>query len=448
MTVKLRRSLLAMVLILGLLSGLGSTEPARGGVHVIPVQGEIEPGLAKFLTRALQRAEAQGAEAVMIEIGTLGGLVNAALDIRDALVHSRVKTVAFVRDRAWSAGALIAISAEELIMAPGSSIGAAEPIPLTDKTLSAVRKEFETTAARRARNDRVAGAMVDKNVKVPGIDQAGPLTLSWTQAKEFGIANDILDSRQQVLSKLGFSEADVVETAPTISDRIARFLSSTAVAPILLTLGFVGLTIEIFTPGFGIPGLLGLASLGLFFGGHLVAGFAGWEVVALFMLGSILMAIEAFVPGFGFFGILGILSVIGGIMLASASLEQAVQSLAIALIATVVVMVIGARQATRKGLFGRLTLRDTLNRAEGYVAPPLMDSLVNREGVTITTLRPAGAAEIDGRRVDVVTDGDFIDPGTKVKVAEVVGTRVVVRPVEEGGSTVARAPAEETTRPQ
>lgn len=431
MPVKLRRCLLSLVLILGLLSGLGSAEPAGGRVHVIPIQGEIEPGLARFLTRALERAEARGAEAVIIEIGTLGGRVDAALQIRDAILHSQVKTIAFVQDRAWSAGALIAISAEELIMAPGSSIGAAEPIPLTDKTLSAVKKEFETTAARRSRNVQVAGAMVDKNVKVPGIDQAGPLTLSWTQAKEFNIANDILGSRQQVLSKFGFSEADVVETTPTTAERFARFLTSTAVAPVLLTLGFVGLAIEIFTPGFGIPGFLGLVFLGLFFGGHLVAGFAGWEVVALFMVGIILLAIEAFIPGFGVFGILGILGILGSILLASANLEQAVQSLAIALIATVTVIAVGARHATRRGFFGRLTLRDTLNRAEGYVAPPSMDSLVNREGVALTPLRPAGAAEIDGRRVDVVTDGDFIDPGTRVRVAEVVGSRVVVRPVGE-----------------
>jgi len=130
-------------------------------VYVAPIEGIIDLGVAPFVQRVLDEATDAGATAVFLEINTFGGRIDAAVLIRDALLNARVRTVAFVNKRAISAGALIALAAENIVMADGGTIGAATPVqigqpgspaqPVEEKTLSFVRKEFRATAESRKR---------------------------------------------------------------------------------------------------------------------------------------------------------------------------------------------------------------------------------------------------------------------------------------------------------
>lgn len=404
--------------------------PASPGiVYTAQLSGAVDLGVARYLTRVLQSAAADGA-AVLLDIDSTGGRVDAALAIRDALLRSPVPVVTHVTGRAWSAAALVAMAGNTLVMAPGASIGAAEPSPLTVKSLAALRGEFEATAEARGRDRVLAGAMVDASINVPGVVAAGQLlVLTATQAQARGISDGTAASVPEVLAMAGLAGAGVRPLPIGAAEQASRFITHPAVAPILLTVGLVALAVEIFTAGFGAAGAVGLISLGLFFGGHLVAGFGGWEVAALFILGIVLLLVEAVIPGFGVFGIAGAGSVIGSIYLASRGSADALRSLAIAVVMSVLLVALALRVGVSRGWFSRLALRQATTTEEGFVARRNQTDLVGQVGVAATLLRPAGVAQIGGANVDVVTEGLYIPVGTRVKVVKVEGPRVVVAPV-------------------
>ncbi len=403
---------------------------AGGEVYVLDIKGPIDRGLASYVETASERAVAAGASVIVLRIDTPGGLLDAAERIRDEVLSMPVPTVAFVEGRALSAGALIALACETVAMAPGATLGAAEPIPSSEKVVSAVAGEFRATAEARGRDPEVAAAMVDADLEIEGLVGRGKLlTLTAAEAVEVGMADFIAPDLAEVLAKAGYRGASVIELGQPPVVTVARFLTHPVVAPLLLALGFVGLIIEMFTPGWGIAGLVGLGSLALFFGGHLVAGFAGVEVVAIFLVGMVLLAIEIFMPGFGVFGVAGILAMMISVFLASGGGMAAVRSLSVALILTVVSTVLLARYMARRGVLLRFMLAEALTGGQGYVATREREELLGKRGRSVTPLRPAGAALIEGERVDVVTEGGYIPPDTEVEVVKVEGARIVVREV-------------------
>jgi len=193
-----------------------------------------------------------------------------------------------------------------------------------------------------------------------------------------------------------------------------------------------------FTPGFGIPGGLGLVSLALYFGGHIIAGLTGWEAVLLFLLGLILLAVEILVlPGFGIAGTGGLAALVISIVLAAPSTQQAITSLVVAILGTGLLVGLSFKFLPTRRVWRRLVLNDKQDSWAGYVAPETsLAGYVGQYGKTITPLRPAGAVELaSGERLDVVTDGSFIPRGTPVKVVKVEGARVVVRPEKDSLGT-------------
>ncbi|HZD40741.1 MAG TPA: ATP-dependent Clp protease proteolytic subunit, partial [Terriglobales bacterium] len=262
------------------------------GVYVAPIEGIIDLGLAPFVERVLNEAADAGAAAVILEINTFGGRVDAAVAIRDALLNARVNTVAFVNKRAISAGALISLAAEKIVMADGGTIGAATPVqmgqpgsapkPVEEKTVSYVRKEFRATAEARKRPPLVAEAMVDADVEIPGLIQKGKLlTLTTDEALKHKIADFRANTLDKLLDELGLSGAKVRRASPTWAENLVRLLTHPVASSLLITVGILGIILEIRTPGFGIPGLLGIASLALFFWGHWLVQLAGWEELLL-----------------------------------------------------------------------------------------------------------------------------------------------------------------------
>jgi len=434
---------------------LGTTAPASAQdkppaiVYVVPVEGIIDLGLAPFIQRVLDEATQVGAAAVILEINTFGGRVDAAVQIRDALLNARIRTVAFVNKRAISAGALISLAAENIVMSAGGTLGAAAPVlagapgaetpPVSEKTVSYVRKEFRATAESRKRPLLIAEAMVDPDVAIRGvIDKGKLLTLTTEEALKHKVADFRADTLEAALQPLGLAGAEVRRAAPNWAENVVRFLTNPVVSSLLITIGMLGILIEIRTPGFGVPGALGVTSLGLFFWGHWLVQLAGWEELLLAAAGVLLLAIEVLViPGFGITGALGIVAILAGLALSMVGpgdtprfiLEAAarvVVSLLVALLAALLLL----RLVPRLPFGRRLILARGLAADRGYASAPESDAqLLGKTGRASSALRPAGIAEIDGRRVDVVSEGELIDAGQSIRVTRVDGNRIVVRPI-------------------
>lgn len=415
-------------------------------VYVAPVDGIIDLGLAPFIQRVLDEAAAAGAAAVVLEINTFGGRVDAAVKIRDALLNSQVRTVAFVNRRAISAGALISLAAETIVMSGGGTIGAATPVqaggggeaqPVSEKSVSYVRKEFGATAESRKRPVLIAEAMVDADVSIKGLIEKGKLlTLTTEEALKHKVADLRADSLDDALQKLGLAGAELRRASPNWAENVVRFLTHPILSSLLITVAMLGIIIELRTPGFGIPGALGVGSLGLLLWGHWLVQLAGWEELLLVAAGVILLAIEVLVvPGFGIVGILGIIAIIASLVLTLigpgaapafiiATATRVVFSLLVALLMSFALL----RFLPRLPLGRRLILERGLTSAQGYVSAPDSDvQLLGKTGRTSSALRPAGIAEIAGRRVDVVSEGELIDAGQPIEVIRVDGNRIVVR---------------------
>src|SRR5680860_985086 len=215
-------------------------------VYLVPVTGVIELGLAPFIARNLKEAGAAGAQAVILELNTPGGRVDAAQQIVDAVQGSEVPVYAFVNPRAFSAGAMIALATDGIFMRPGAVMGAATPVSgggekAPEKIVSAMRSEMRGLAERRGLDPRVAEAMVDESIEVEGVVEAGKLlTLTTEEAVAVGFAR-VAEDLEAVLAHAGIEADRVVEAEVNWAEGVVRFLTQPLVSPLLLSLGFLGL---------------------------------------------------------------------------------------------------------------------------------------------------------------------------------------------------------------
>jgi membrane-bound serine protease (ClpP class) len=435
----MRRRLVMSLALLGL--GV-SIAPAQAPlVYRLRVSGVVENGLAPYLARGLREAAAAGAAAVYLDIDTPGGRIDAAERIVDAVTSSAVPVYAYVNPRAYSAGALIALSAKRIYMRPGAVIGAATPVDgegtkASEKMVSAMRGEFRALAEAQGLDPRVAEAMVDERVTVPGVNESGRLlTLSTSEAVRIGYARAVAGGETELLRDIGLPGARVVTLAPNWAELVVRFLTNPLVSPLLLSLGVLGLVFEIKTGAFGLGGLVSLASLGLFFGSSFLVGLAGWEEVILLGVGLLALAVEVFIlPGFGAAGLLGALAVAAAVVLAmvggspsTGDVTQALIVLGASFAITAAVVYAWIRHLPNSGRFAGLILRGGSHQADGYIAATPRHDLVGQDGVAMTDLRPAGTAQIGQERVDVVTEGEYVPQGRTVRVVRSEGYRHVVR---------------------
>jgi membrane-bound serine protease (ClpP class) len=435
-----------LVLIGATASDHTTAQATRPVVYVVSIDGTIDLGLAPFLARTVREAQQAGAAAVLLDINTFGGRVDAAVAMRDTLLNAPLRTIAFVNPRAISAGALIALATETIVMASGGTIGAAAPVvsggsgesqPADEKSVSYVRKEFGATAERRGRPVAFAEAMVDVDVEIPGVVAKGKLlTLTVSEALSHKVADLRADTLAEALEAAGLPDADVRRASQTWAETLVRFLTNPIVSSLLMTVGLLGILVEIRTPGFAVPGMIGLLSLGLFFWGHWIVQLAGWEELLLVAGGVILLGLEVFVvPGFGIAGIAGIAALVAGLglTLVGAGATASVIVGALGRVAVSILLALASGMALLSVLprlpFGRRLVLDTdLRSGEGYASAPESDRLqLGHTGTALSPLRPAGVADINGARVDVVSDGSFIEAGSAIEVTRVDGNRIVVR---------------------
>jgi membrane-bound serine protease (ClpP class) len=419
-----------------------TTQPV---VYVVPINGVIDLGLAPFLARTIGEGEQTGAAAVLLDINTLGGRADAAIAMRDTLLNAPVRTIAFVNPRAISAGALLALATETIVMNSGGTIGAAMPVTsgggqaqaADEKSVSYMRKEFGATAERRGRPATFAEAMVDADVEIEGVVAKGKLlTLTTSEALAHRVADLSADSVEGALRSAGLENADVRHLSQTWAETLVGFLTNPIVSSLLMTIGLLGILVEIRTPGFGFPGVVGLMSLALFFWGHWLVQLAGWEELLLVAAGVLLLGVEMFVvPGFGIVGLTGVVALVAGLgmTLVGAGATPSVIIGALGRVAISILFSLAAWLVLLRVLPGlpfgrRMVLEADMGAEQGYASAPDTDrTWLGRTGTAVSPLRPAGIAEIEGTRLDVVSDGSFIEASAEIEVTRVDGNRIVVR---------------------
>lgn len=471
-------------------------------VYVIDIRNEIGSGLSTYISDSIQTAEEAGADAIVFDVDTPGGRVDSAVNIIRAIQNTQVPTIAFVNRQAISAGAMISIACNQIVMTSGGTIGDSAPVNIQgdevgEKAVSYIQGTIRATAERENRNPDIAEAMVDKELVLVKLTdgqiikllpeeyaareeegeemeilcaQGKLLTLSTQQALDYGFADAQAETLTELLTQyeivevagtklpltedgiarwqreLGVSEvnrlklldgARTIEVEATLADKIVFFLTNPLISTLLLSLGTLGIFIEIRTPGFGVPGFLGLLCIGLFFGGHMLTRIGAEWAFLLFILGLGLIALEVFViPGFGVAGFLGITLMLGSVFFVfdkAYEFRTAVMWLSISVILTAGMAILAAFYLPETRLFQRLALSTVMDTQMGYHSSSAEDFQVylGKSGVALTPLRPSGTARIADKRVDVVTVGDFIPQDSNVKVVEVEGSKVFVEAVED-----------------
>lgn len=453
-----------LLLLVGLIFGLSSPqsyaqdrEPkplvfaqtyAGGPVYIVEVEGMIDNALSRYVDRAIRDAETAEAAVIVFHLDTFGGLVDAADAIRKSILETTTPTIAFIDRNAASAGALISYAADRIVMVPGASIGAATVVEgvggeaAPDKYQSYMRGLMRATAEANGRDPRIAEAMVDESLDVEGISPAGQvLTLSANEAHEVGVADAIIGTTEELLAEFDLADRPTVFHRATTAERILRFFASPVLQSILMLMMLGGLYFELQTPGIGFAGLMALIGAALFFAPHYLLGLVeSWEIV-LFGIGVVLLLAEVFIiPGFGIAGIAGLILVVGSLVAAlignvglsfpsGHAISSAVLTMAITLVLLVVLMFSLGRYLPRSQRFNQLVLVPDLSSGTGYVSTESSEHLVGSVGTALTPLRPGGAVEIEGERIEVTSGGEYIPPGTPVQVVRVRGSRVEVRRV-------------------
>lgn len=414
-------------------------------VYVGLIEEEIDLGLAPYIRRVVSEAEKNNADAIIFKINTFGGRVDAATQIKDAIISTNILTIAFINNRAISAGSLIALSCNKIVMVPGSSIGATTVVDQSgqkqsEKYQSYMRSEMRSTAERNGRRTDIAEGMVDERIVIKGlVDSTQLVTLTSEEAHKYNIADTLLYNIDEVLSAFNLKGATIETLDQNWAEGVVRFLNNAIVSSILIMIGFFGLIAEIKSPGWGLPGTAGLIALALFFGSSYILQLASVIEILMFVVGIGLILLEIFViPGFGITGISGIILVLISLFLSLVGshpfidfemVSKAIIQLALSLFTALVFVFILAKFLPKTSAFQKFVLSESEKNDNGFSSHSHLKELIGAEGVALTTLRPSGTAEINGSRIDVVTESSYVEKGKRIKVIAAEGIRIVVKEI-------------------
>mgnify|MGYP001159494226 CR=1 FL=1 len=425
-------------------------------VYVVPIQGTIDLGLPPFIERVISKAETSGADGVIFDIDTFGGRVDAATQIKDAILDADLLTAAFINRRAISAGALISLSCEKIYITGGGTIGAATAVDMSgkkgsEKVISYMREEMASTAEKRGRNIDIAKGMVDEDLffthllvdsdsvlveDLEGRKEGKLITLTTEQAIKYNIADGKTETLNDLLKLLGLEDAEIRNVDVNWSENIVRFLTDPVVASLLMTFGFLGILFELQSPGWGIPGTFGAVCLTLSLGASTIAELATMTDLLIVLAGLALLFIEGFlIPGFGFAGVAGVSVLIFGIyklLIPEIPVEEDVYSRAldgmvIGVVGGLIALILLFRLMIKTKFWNKLTSPGVQSKDEGYSVSIGLEEFVGKTGESTSDLRPSGWVIIKDKKIFVVSEGEYIQKGEKVSILSVDGNRVVVR---------------------
>jgi membrane-bound serine protease (ClpP class) len=431
--------------------------PGKVTVYVLPVRDEIAKPTLYILRRGLKEAIERHAGAVVLDMQTPGGRGDVALEIMEAMVKFPGLTVTFVDSEAMSAGAFVAAATQEIWFVPQGVIGAAaavtaegQDIPETMrlKINSFLRAKIRAVSEGKGYRGQVIEAMIDKDYELKIGDvvikpKGELLSRTATEAMKTygnppqpllgaGIAADLDDLLRQ---KFGAGNFEIVRLDVTWSERLAQYLN--VIAPLLMGLGVLCLFIEFKTPGFGFFGIAGIVLLAVVFLGQYVAGLSGHEPMILFALGLLLLALEVFFfPGVAVLAVSGVALMLGSLVWSMADIwpnepptiatsgelfVQPLVNLGLGLALAVVLAVVLGRFLPKGWVWDRMVLQAELGSAAQVAgaAPESSaetDTLVGRQGIVTTPLRPGGEVEIDGRRFQAQVELGTVEAGATVVV--------------------------------
>lgn len=428
-------------------------------VYRIDIKKEIDNTTRIYLANGLKEAKALGADAVLLHMNTYGGLLDAADSMRTAILYNPIPVYVFIDNNAASAGALISIACKEIFMRKGANIGAATVVnqtgaALPDKYQSYMRSMIRSTAEahgkdtiiqgkdttfRWKRDPKIAEAMVDERVVIPNlIDSGKVLTFTADEAMEWGYCDGIAATPDEVITKyLGYSDYELKTYKPSWYDDLKGFLMNPMLQSLLIIIIIGGIYFEMQTPGLGFPSAAALVAAILYFAPLYIDGLAqNWEIL-VFLIGLLLIAVEIFViPGFGIAGISGILFLVAGLTLSllnntdfnfegvsTQDMGEAVLTVLMGLVLGFILMIWLSNKIGTKGMMHKVALHKDLEDAH---SSPTLAPLIGKEGIAYTVLRPSGKVMIDNEVYDGVSDGGFLEKGTKVKVVRFENAQIYV----------------------
>lgn len=443
-------------------AALSATAPEKkyNRVYVIPVNGEISDPLFYFIRRSLKEAEREGTDLIVIHMDTYGGSLKACVEIMKALEKTKSPTVTYIDQNAGSAGALIAVATQKIYMAPVGAIGASAPVSgsgedvgetMKDKTVSYFSGYARSAAERNGYNKDIAQAFIDKNHEViidgEKIHKPGSvLTLSSQEAiRKIGkegkpvLASGTYESLEALLKDKA-PGAEIRKMEPTGAETTAFWIN--AISPLLFLGIIVGFYIEFKTPGFGLPGIIAIMCLIVYFIGLFIAGLSGYEPMLVFVIGLALVMVELFLlPGHIIPGLAGVILMLGSLLYAGVdrfpsdpkipSLEQfkpPLTDMGIGLAGALLIIALIARFLPNTPLYGALVQAGPTSST-----PPPPERLSRLEpgqrALTESPLRPAGKARFGEQLIDVMTQGEMIAKNTEVEIVRIEGSKITVKAV-------------------
>ena len=410
----------------------------------IKIEGEINLGLPNYIARVIEMANQEKVGAVILEINTPGGRVDAALQIRDAIFNAEVPTIAFINREAASAGALISLSCEKIYMTPGSSIGAVTPVDqsgkkASEKMVSYLRSVMRSIAQKNERPVDIVESMVDEEIEVEGVIEKGKLlTLTGEEAVKHKVADGMAEDINELLNEFELNPGGMIRTKINWSEKLVYFLTNPIISSLLLTIGMFGLIFEVRSPGWGVGGTLAIIALTLFFGSHYLVNLAQVTEILIFVVGVALLILEAFViPGFGIAGIAGIVCILASFVLSLVGhveridfteILNAITMVGISLIFGFVLVLPVLKFLPKSKTFRKLILETEEKTQEGFRSSPVeYEQYLGKTGIAGSTLRPAGIGLFENKRLDVVAEGEFITKDSQIKIVKVEGYKILVR---------------------
>ena len=455
-------------------------------VHIIPISGKVGPAMAAFVKRAVAKAKKENAKTIIFEIDTFGGRVDSALDIVETLLTvDKEISVSYVKTKAISAGALIALASGNLYMKKGTTIGDCAPITYSkegvqemgEKFQSPLRAKFRALAKRNGFVQVLAEAMVSKDKEVIQVKKGEELfyfekqefneleqktkakyhslktvvkkgellTMDDSEAKDFSFSKQSIKDLNGLLVLLKIDINNITRIDKTWSEIIAGLLIS--IAPVLMMIGLAGIYLEFKSPGFGIAGTIGVACLFLAFSGQYMTGLANYTELLIILAGFICLAIEVFVlPGFGIAGIIGLLLIFIGMVLTlqdfvlpNPKLPWEFDIFIHNIISAMVISVLSLLSSILafRYLMPHLSIagqRPFLNASLKNSHADSFESMkinIKDKGICISKLRPSGKADFNGNRVDVISEGEFINKDEAIEVIELTKNKIIVRRIED-----------------
>jgi membrane-bound serine protease (ClpP class) len=444
------RKLFFISCLIGLFPILLVAQNEKKKVMVMEIKAEIDPRMSRYVKLALEHAQKTNADYIIIDMDTFGGALNDAKEIVDMLMDQKTPLWVFVNADAASAGALISIACDSIYMSPGATIGAATVVNETgeaapDKYQSYMRSIMRSTAEENGRDPRIAEGMVDENVVIDSMKQAGKvITFTTNEAIKNGYCEAKVESIEDILKRNHVTSYEIEKFELGVSEKIIAIFLNPFISGILILVIIGGIYFELQTPGIGFPLFAALTALVLYLVPYYLNGLAEyWEIIALFT-GIILLIVEIFVlPGFGIAGIAGISLTLVSLILIMLNNDffnfefVPLGDIIMATFATVggltggvLLLFFGGARLSRSKAFQRIALNDTQEKSQGYTVNTLSDTLVGKNGTAYTVLRPGGKVIIDDQIYDAFTRGDYVERGESIEVIGNEGITLKVKKVE------------------